>query len=99
MKKENISIVMSGDINIAHKEIDLANPKQNQKNPGFLPEERNWLTQFLNEGYLDAFRIFEKNTTAESSLNMLPLGYIFHYNFSASSIIFFYSNLKIKLKS
>ncbi|WP_186649067.1 exodeoxyribonuclease III [Fluviispira vulneris] len=61
LRKSNISIVLGGDINIAHKEIDLANPKQNQKNPGFLPEERQWYSEFLADGYLDAFRLFEKN--------------------------------------
>jgi exodeoxyribonuclease-3 len=59
-RKEKISIVLGGDINIAHHEIDLANPKQNQKNPGFLPEERTWVSRFLEDGYLDSFRIFEK---------------------------------------
>lgn len=61
IRKDNISIILGGDINIAHKEIDLSNPKQNQKNPGFLPEERNWVTKFLDDGYFDAFRLFEKN--------------------------------------
>ncbi|MGY3804102.1 exodeoxyribonuclease III [Pigmentibacter ruber] len=60
IRKKGFSIVLGGDINIAHTEIDLANPKQNIKNPGFLPEERNWLSHFLKLGYLDAFRIFEK---------------------------------------
>lgn len=59
-RKDKVSIVLGGDINIAHTEIDLSNPKQNQKNPGFLPEERAWLSQFLRDGYLDSFRIFEK---------------------------------------
>ncbi|APJ03362.1 exodeoxyribonuclease III [Silvanigrella aquatica] len=59
-RKENIPIILGGDINIAHTEIDLANPQQNRKNPGFLPEERLWLTKFLDDGYLDAFRLFEK---------------------------------------
>ena len=59
-RKDKISVVLGGDINIAHEEIDLANPKQNQKNPGFLPEERAWVSQFLEDGYLDSFRIFEK---------------------------------------
>jgi len=59
-RKDKISIVLGGDINIAHTEIDLTNPKQNQKNPGFLPEERAWYSQFLGDGYLDSFRLFEK---------------------------------------
>jgi len=51
-------VVICGDFNIAHKPIDLKNPKQNEKNPGYLPEEREWMTRFLNSGFLDTFRIF-----------------------------------------
>jgi len=53
------NIVLCGDYNIAHKEIDLKNPKQNENNAGFLPEERAWMDQFLKSGFKDAFR--EKN--------------------------------------
>lgn len=53
-------IVLCGDYNIAHTEIDLARPKQNEKNPGYLPEERAWMTSFLDSGYVDTFRMFEK---------------------------------------
>ncbi|MBC62199.1 MAG: exodeoxyribonuclease III [Zetaproteobacteria bacterium] len=53
-------LVICGDFNIAHKEIDLANPKQNEQNPGFLPEERAWLDDFVTKGYVDSFRIFNK---------------------------------------
>lgn len=50
-------IILCGDINIAHKEIDLKNWKGNLKNSGFLPEERNWLTQVFDElGFVDVFR-------------------------------------------
>jgi exodeoxyribonuclease-3 len=48
--------VLVGDINIAHQEIDLKNWKSNQKNSGFLPEERAWLTQLLAGGLVDVFR-------------------------------------------
>lgn len=51
--------VLAGDINIAHTEIDLANPKTNKDNAGFLPEERAWMTEFLEAGWVDAFRKFE----------------------------------------
>ena len=50
------NVVVCGDYNIAHREIDLANPKQNEKNAGFLPEERAWMTELLDAGYVDAFR-------------------------------------------
>lgn len=51
-------VVICGDFNIAHQEIDLKNAKANVKNAGFLPEERAWLDQFVNQGYVDGFRSF-----------------------------------------
>jgi exodeoxyribonuclease III len=57
-------IIICGDINIAHKEIDLKNWKGNQKNSGFLPEEREWLTNVFDElGFVDVFR--QLDTRAE----------------------------------
>jgi exodeoxyribonuclease-3 len=50
------SIVICGDLNTAHEEIDLANPTSNRKNTGFLPEERAWLTRLVDHGYVDIFR-------------------------------------------
>ena len=49
-------IILCGDWNIAHKEIDLRNWRSNQKNSGFLPEEREWLGNFLESGLVDTFR-------------------------------------------
>jgi len=57
--KKGQNVLVCGDFNIAHQEIDLANPKTNKKNAGFLPEERAWMTQFLAAGYADTFRHFE----------------------------------------
>jgi exodeoxyribonuclease-3 len=51
-------IVVCGDFNTAHKEIDLKNPKENEKTSGFLPSERAWIDRFLAAGYLDTFRLF-----------------------------------------
>ncbi|MCK5803133.1 MAG: exodeoxyribonuclease III [Lentisphaeria bacterium] len=51
-------IVLCGDYNIAHKAIDLKNPKNNEKNPGYLPEERAWMDTFIGAGYVDTFRMF-----------------------------------------
>ena len=50
------NIIITGDFNTAHNEIDLANPKENQKNTGFLPEEREWIDRYLAHGFKDAFR-------------------------------------------
>ena len=54
--KNGENIILCGDYNIAHQEIDLKNPKSNTNNPGFLPEEREWMTKFLDSGYIDIFR-------------------------------------------
>ncbi len=54
------SVVICGDFNVAHEEIDLANPKQNEKNAGFTPEERAWMDTFIDAGYVDTFRMFNK---------------------------------------
>jgi exodeoxyribonuclease-3 len=58
--KRGIDIALCGDYNIAHKPIDLANPKTNEGNPGFLPEERAWMDTFTSNGYVDTFRHFCK---------------------------------------
>ena len=51
-------VIVCGDLNVAHKEIDLKNPKTNRKNAGFTDEERNKFTEFLNAGFIDTFRYF-----------------------------------------
>jgi exodeoxyribonuclease-3 len=57
LRKSGREIVLCGDWNIAHQPIDLTNWKSNQKNPGFLPEERAWLTRVFDEvGFVDVFR-------------------------------------------
>ena len=49
-------VILCGDLNVAHKEIDLKNPKSNHRNAGFTDEEREKFTQLLNSGFVDAFR-------------------------------------------
>ncbi len=51
-------VIVCGDLNVAHKEIDLKNPKGNQKNPGFTPEERGKFDNLLSTGFVDTFRHF-----------------------------------------
>lgn len=64
---EGREIIICGDWNIAHKEIDLKNWKSNQKNSGFLPEERAWMTRLFDEqGWLDVYRHLHPETTAEA---------------------------------
>lgn len=58
LKKKYPKIILCGDYNIAHHEIDIHDPKGNKKSSGFLPEERDWMTNFLNNGWVDTFRMF-----------------------------------------
>ena len=56
-RQDGRDYIICGDWNIAHKQIDLKNWKSNQKNSGFLPEEREWMTKVFDElGYVDVFR-------------------------------------------
>lgn len=54
----NKPVIICGDLNVAHKEIDLRNPKTNRKNPGFTDEERGCMTTLLDSGFVDTFRHF-----------------------------------------
>jgi len=55
---ENKLVIVCGDLNVAHKEIDLKNPKNNRRNAGFTDEERNKFTELLESGFIDTFRNF-----------------------------------------
>ncbi|OGI87261.1 exodeoxyribonuclease III [Candidatus Nomurabacteria bacterium RIFCSPLOWO2_01_FULL_33_24] len=61
LRKKGYKIIFCGDINTAHEEIDLARPKANEQNTGFLPEERAWLDEIIASGYVDVFRHFFPN--------------------------------------
>jgi len=56
LKEDGKSIIICGDVNTAHKEIDLKNPKANSKTSGFLPIEREWMDKLIDHGYIDTFR-------------------------------------------
>ena len=55
---EKKPVIVCGDLNVAHEEIDLKNPKSNRKNAGFTDEEREKMTKWLNSGFTDTFRYF-----------------------------------------
>ncbi len=56
LKKSGKKLIITGDVNTAHCPIDLKNDKANQKNSGFLPQERAWLDKFIDHGFVDTFR-------------------------------------------
>lgn len=67
LRQSGREVVICGDWNIAHKEIDLKNWKSNQKNSGFLPEERAWMTKLFDElGWCDVYRTLYPDTTGEA---------------------------------
>jgi len=59
-EKSNKPLLLCGDVNICHKEIDIHNPKSNANSSGFLPEERAWVGKFIDSGFIDCYR--HKNT-------------------------------------
>jgi exodeoxyribonuclease-3 len=61
LRAQGKNVIVCGDFNIAHHEIDLRNPKSNIKNAGFLPEERAWMSRYIEAGFVDAFRHFTKD--------------------------------------
>lgn len=61
LKHDGHSVIFCGDVNTAHNEIDLARPKQNEDNTGFLPEEREWIDTLEELGHIDTFRHFHPN--------------------------------------
>jgi len=60
LKDKGRGVIICGDVNTAHKEIDLARPKENEKVSGFLPIEREWIDKLIASGFVDTFRMFVK---------------------------------------
>lgn len=60
LKKERPNLILSGDFNICHRPIDIHDPIGNARSSGFLPEERAWLSGFLDSGFIDTFRYFNQ---------------------------------------
>lgn len=63
---QNKPVILCGDLNVAHQEIDLKNPKTNHFNPGFSDEERNKFTELLKAGFIDTYRTLYPDTVAYS---------------------------------
>lgn len=59
LKKDYPKLVICGDYNICHKPVDIHDPVRNKNSSGFLPEERRWVSQFLEGGFIDTFRYFD----------------------------------------
>jgi exodeoxyribonuclease-3 len=92
LQKELPNLVISGDVNICHREIDIHNPKSNANSSGFLPEERAWVGKFLDNGYVDSFRHFNQEPhhytwwSYRAGPKQKNLGWRIDYHFTTESM-------------
>lgn len=97
LKKKRTKLIISGDYNICHQPIDIHNPKSNANSSGFLPEEREWIDQFMKSGFIDSFRHFNKEPhqyswwSFRANARAKNLGWRIDYNLVST-------NLESKLK-
>ena len=93
LKKNVENIIICGDVNICHKEIDIHNPVSNKKSSGFLVEERNWISQLLNLGFIDVFRYFDSSVgrytwwSYRFNARKRNLGWRIDYFFTSTSMV------------
>jgi len=92
LKHKRPKLLVSGDFNIAHREIDIHNPVSNKNTSGFLPEERAWLDEFLESGFVDSYREINPETVGyswwsfRSNARSKNLGWRLDYNMASSEL-------------
>ncbi|MXV49732.1 exodeoxyribonuclease III [Pedobacter sp. HMF7647] len=92
LKIEFPKLIISGDLNICHRAIDIHNPKSNANSSGFLPAEREWMEEFLNSGYIDTFRHFNPEPhnytwwSFRANSRAKNLGWRIDYNLASSDL-------------
>ena len=93
LRKDRPNLIISGDVNIAHKDIDINFPKKHTTMSGFLPEERAWVDQFIKKGFVDSFRVFNQQPeqyswwTYRAQAREKNLGWRIDYHFITSSVL------------
>ena len=93
LQKKIPNLIISGDYNICHEAIDIHNPTANKKSSGFLPEERQWLSKFISNGFIDSFRHLNKEANQYSwwsyraNARVKNLGWRIDYNMISESLL------------
>ena len=93
LKKVIPNLIISGDYNICHTEMDIHNPKVNKNSSGFLPEEREWVSQFIASGFIDSFRHLNKDPhhyswwSYRANARAKNLGWRIDYNMISNSLL------------
>lgn len=93
LRKTRPNLIISGDVNIAHKEIDINFPKKHLQSSGFLPEEREWVDRFLAKGFTDSFRVFNALPnqyswwTFRAQARAKNLGWRIDYHFVSNTLL------------
>ena len=93
LKKKIPNLIISGDYNICHMPIDIHNPQRNKNSSGFLPKEREWMSKFIDCGFIDSFRHFNKEAhnyswwSYRSAARLKNLGWRIDYNMISDSLI------------
>ena len=93
LKKTIPNLIISGDYNICHTAIDIHNPQRNKNTSGFLPEEREWVTNFISSGFIDSFRHFNKEPhnyswwSYRANARAKNLGWRIDYNMISDSLL------------
>jgi exodeoxyribonuclease-3 len=93
LKKIIPNLIISGDYNICHTEIDIHNPKVNKNSSGFLPEEREWVNQFISSGFVDSFRYLNSDShhyswwSYRANSRAKNLGWRIDYNMISNTLL------------
>tara|TARA_B100001250_G_scaffold412210_2_gene442824 strand:+ start:202 stop:966 length:765 start_codon:yes stop_codon:yes gene_type:complete len=93
LKKTIPNLIISGDYNICHQEMDIHNPKVNKNNSGFLPEERDWVSKFISSGFVDSFRYLNPDShnyswwSYRANARAKNLGWRIDYNMISETLL------------